>query len=353
MAGLKICVTGASGFVGHALVMRLLDQGHAVIAVDDASSTIDNPTDFPPHLSQVRLNLLNPTELLPYIAGCDCVVHLVHNDQASLFDQLDFAIRSNETLLRVCAEAQVKKFIHISSTAVYGDPPPSGVITEASPYLASIRPQTSIRQAAEKRVLETEAGDTEVVVLQIGRVYGAGMGGETERSLNQMKTTLMPIVRQGTGYCNLIYIDDVVSAIVRACEVPNLHQQRFIITQDQPVSWSALLSGYESILKEKSLIHLPINYPCNAQDSIPLFTEIVSQVLKKGKIRDGTSAIAKLFYGKSIDYPSADEFRAFVAQPIFSNQKCRDHLNFQPQISLQTGIEKIREWWCQASLETV
>ena len=56
---------------------------------------------------------------------------------------------------------------------------------------------------------------------------------------------------------------------------------------------------------------------------------------------ESTSLITKAVWGKSIDYLSPDEFRTLVAQPIFSNQKSRDHLNFQPQIPLSTGLAKI------------
>ena len=351
MTGSKIFVTGASGFIGQALVVKLLEQGHSVLTVDNPLSAIDSPHQA--GVFNVKLDRLGRAEWLPYLLDCDCVVNLAHPHQGTLQEQLRSAIESTQALLQACAEAQVKKFVHISSTSVYGDPPPSRIITEESPCLASLRPQTSIQQALEHLVLQTEAGDTEVVVLQLGRVYGPGKGGETARTLDQMKTAFMAIARYGTGYCNPIYIDDVVTAIIRACEGSNLHGQRFIVSHDQPVLWKELLCGYESILGTKSLIHLPIDYQCDPQDSIPFFREAVSKVLKKRKVMEGTSAIARKIYGKSIYYPSADEFRSLVAQPIFSNQKSRDRLDFQPQISLQTGIERIREWWGQNLPETV
>lgn len=351
MIKLKIFVSGASGFIGQALVAAMLKQGHQILVIDNHQPASDSPN--PANLLHLKLNLLDRAEWLPYLLGCDCVVNLAHTHQGTLQEQLRSAIESTQALLQACAAAQVKKFVHISSTSVYGDPPPSRIITEESPCLASLRPQTSIQQALEHLVLQTEAGDTEVVVLQLGRVYGPGKGGETARTLDQMKTAFMAIARYGTGYCNPIYIDDVVTAIIRACEGSNLHGQRFIVSHDQPVLWKELLCGYESILGTKSLIHLPIDYQCDPQDSIPFFREAVSKVLRKRKVMEGTSAIAKKIYGKSIYYPSADEFRSLVAQPIFSNQKSRDRLDFQPQISLQTGIERIREWWGQNLPETV
>ncbi len=342
MTASKIVVMGASSFVGQALVSKLLEQGHLILAVDDPLLAVD-----PLHQASVdrpRLHRLDRSKLPLYLSRCDLVVNL---ELPYPGQQFRAAIDATQTLLQACIQAQIKKFIHISSTSVYGDPPPSRMITEASPCLASLKPQTSIQQATERLVLKTEAKNTEVVVLQLGRVYGPGAGGETARTLSQMKTTFIPIVKQGNGYCNAIYIDDVVTAIIRACEVSDLHQQRFIISSDQLVRWKELLSGYEAILGQKSLVYLPIEYPCEIQDSIPVLKKVVSKVLKKRKVMQGTSAIAQAFYGKSIYYPSADEFRALVAQPIFSNQKSRDRLNFQPQISLQTGIERIREWWCQ------
>lgn len=352
MTALKVLITDASGFVGQALVVKMLEQGHHVLAACDPLVSIER-SGFSKHttLSQPNLDLFAQPELWQHLSGCDCVVHLAHQHQAPLLEQLEFAIRSTQTLIQACVEAQVKRFVHISSTAVYGDPP-SGVVTEESPCLASLRPQTAIKQAAEKVVLEADTGSTEVIVLQMGRIYGPGKSGETAQTLNQMKTAFMPLARGGAGYCNPIYMDDVAAAIVRACEVPNLHRQRFIISHEQPISWREFLSGYESILGEKTLIHLPIDYGCQPQDSIPLLKGLVSKVLKKRKVMEATSSIAKAVYGKSIHYLSADEFRTLVAQPIFSNQKARDRLNFQPEISLQTGMERIRKWWCQQPAET-
>jgi nucleoside-diphosphate-sugar epimerase len=357
MTALKIFVSGASGFIGQALVVKVLNQGHQVISVDTSSlATVPEISWTKAHQHSgglLRLNLLNHAELLPYLADCDCAIYLTHNEQDPLQEQLRFAISANQSLLQACIKARVKKFIQISSTSVYGDPPPSYVITEEAPLLASLRTQTALQQMAENLVLETPSGDTEVIVLQLGQVYGPGAGGETAQMLRQMQMALMPLVRSGSGYCNPIYIDDVMMAIIRACEIPNLHQQRFIIGPDQPVTWKELLSGYESILGEKTLINLPLDYLCSPQDSMPLTRALMTQILQKRKFIVGANAITQAIWRKPIKNISPDEFRALAAQPVFSNQKAHDRLNFQPQISLSTGLSRIREWWSQNSLKVV
>ncbi len=355
MTGLKIFVTGASGFIGQALVIKMLQQGHHIVATDGLVSSLDLfnalQDQYQSSFLGLKVDLLNQPELLLHMAGCDCVIQLMSHDQDSIHKQIAFANHTTQVLLQASVEAHIKKFIHISSTAVYGDPSPSSVITEESPYLASIIPQTSIQQAVERLLLDSETDDTEVIILQPSRVYGPGETGETARMLHQMKAALMPLVRNGIGYCNPIYMDDVVTAILRACEIPHLHRERFIISPDQVISWSEFLTSYESILGEKTFINLPIDYCCNPQDSIPPLRTFVSQLLKKKKIMEGTRVIAKALYGKPIHYPSPDEFRTMAAQPIFSNQKARDRLNFQPEISLQAGMDKIREWWHQRSIK--
>jgi len=353
MAALKIFVIGANGFIGEHLVVKMLEQGHHVLAVSH-SSTQDAPSDVPPNpypsnLSWLNLDLLNSAEVLTHISGCDCVVHLPHNLQDTWQVQFKFVLDSNQILLNACAEAGVKKFILVGSTSVYGDSPPSTLITEDFPHLASLRPRTSLQQAVEKLVLTADAGNTEVIVLQMSQVYGPGTGGETAQTLNQMKKTMLPLVRGGVGYCNPLYIDDCTTAIIRACTTSSLGRQRFIISHHQPVSWNEFLSSYEVILGEKALTRLPIDYPCTPQDSIPLWQEL----FKKRKVMEGMSAISKALYGKPIAYPSPEEFRSAIAQPIFSNQKSCEVLGFQPQVSLKAGMDQVREWWYTTHHKTV
>jgi nucleoside-diphosphate-sugar epimerase len=355
MTELKFFVTDALGFIGQALIKRLLHQGHFVIAGCDSLSAIAAAKLLPeqPNLTQLTVNQLGHQEFLTTLSSCDYVVHVPTQLKMTRWEQFDIAVQSTQAFLQACIDAHVKKIIHISSTAVYGEPPPSNIITEESPYLASLFPQTSFQQAIERSVLEMDSGDTEVVVLQLGRVFGPGKGGETATMLRQMKTMLWPLVRHGVGQYNPIYIDDAVSTILCACDRSDLHRQRFIICLDQPICWRDLLMGYESILAEKATIHLPIDYYCQPQDSFSQVSELISTILKKGKVMKWANAIAQKRYGKSIYFPSPDEFRSLAAQPTFSNQKSRDRLTFHPTTSWQDGIEKIREWWHQEPLDTL
>ena len=351
---MKIFVTGASGFIGQSVVLKLLEQGHHVIAAYNPSSQKEmlNPLALqtPANLYSLKLDILNKQALTPYLFNCECVIHLAYSFQNTVEKQLEFAIQSNQTILQACEELKVRKFIHISSISVYGDPPPSGLITEQSPRLSSLKPYTSIKQTAEKIVLETKVSNTEITVLQPSIVYGPG--GGTAWNLSQMKKSFIPVARKGLGYCNPIHVDDVSRAIISACETPNIHKQCFIISNDEPICWRQFLSYYESILGHTTLMNLPIDYICENESAIPLFKQIISRSYKSSIVRKSMSGVSKLIYGKSIQHINPDEFRAAVAQPHFSNQKAHELLNFQPQISLDTGMEGIRQWWNESHIES-
>jgi nucleoside-diphosphate-sugar epimerase len=323
MAPLKILIIDEDKFIGKHLSTKMCELGYQAHIIDALDKS----------------NILSTIEDWAYVVYVSCRPRAPF--QASFNLKVDF----EQTLLTACIAAQVKKLVYVSSTYVYGDPPPSRIITEESPYLSSLNPLVSMLQASERLILRANPAALEAVVLQPGTVYGPGEDGESAHVLSQMQTNFVPLMRDGTGYCNPIYIDDVLSAIIKACETPNLHGQKFIISTDQTVSWREFLCFYESILGNKTLIALPIDSSYRSQGSVPFIKSFLFKMLLKRKIADETGRLSKIIWGKSIYYPSIDEFWRLVAQPIFCNQKSRDRLNFSPQISLPVGMEKVRNWW--------
>jgi nucleoside-diphosphate-sugar epimerase len=329
---MKILLTGASGFIGEIVLSKLLERNHEVTAAYSRTPvTAKTNSQF----NSIQLDLLNSESLTEYFMGYDCVIHLAYNFAGTVEEQFTFATHTTESLLRACAEAKVKKIVYSSTISVYGEPPYSGLITEKSPRISSLQPYALSKQAAEKIFLASEIEDTEIVILQPSIVYGPGQGYWTAGIMKRMQESLMPLINQGNGYCNPVYVDDVAQAVVQASETTGIHKECFIINNNEPVKWAEFLGFYEDILRKKTLINLP-HYIYNHPPSIRRHRRVLRKVIRK---------LSGFSHGKPIQYPSPDEIRFFSAQPIFSNQKAHDTLKFQPQISLETGMEKIQEWW--------
>ena len=72
---MKIVITGATGFIGSHVAVRLARAGHEVVA------TGRNPTKVPalgavPGITLARLELRDPTSWAPALAGADVLVHV-------------------------------------------------------------------------------------------------------------------------------------------------------------------------------------------------------------------------------------------------------------------------------------
>jgi nucleoside-diphosphate-sugar epimerase len=114
-----VLVTGGAGFLGINLVRFLLARGHAVRSLDLV------PFDYPeaPRIEEIRGDIRDPETAARAMQGVKTVVHCA----AALPLYTPEEIRSTEVqgtraLLEAAEAAGVERFIHISSTAVYGVP---------------------------------------------------------------------------------------------------------------------------------------------------------------------------------------------------------------------------------------
>jgi nucleoside-diphosphate-sugar epimerase len=112
-------ITGGAGFLGINLVRYLLARGHAVRSLDIA------PFDYPERgaVQAIQGDIRDPATVEPAMAGVDLVVHCAAALPLYPPEEIFSTDVDGTRLLLESAQAhQVARFIHISSTAVYGIP---------------------------------------------------------------------------------------------------------------------------------------------------------------------------------------------------------------------------------------
>jgi len=118
---MKILITGGSGFLGINLVRHLLQKGYPDIVVLDIAD-FDYP-DVASSITFVKGDIRDREKVFDTMKGADMVIHtaaalpLYKKDEIFTTD-----VDGTRNLLEAAQQCYVQRFIHISSTAVYGIP---------------------------------------------------------------------------------------------------------------------------------------------------------------------------------------------------------------------------------------
>lgn len=117
---MKYLVTGGSGFLGINLIRYLHQRGHEIISLDIEDFTY---ADMKDKIKAIKGDIRNKKTVEEAIIGIDIVIH----SAAALplykpEDIFSTDVDGTRNMLEVAFASDVKRFIHISSTAVYGIP---------------------------------------------------------------------------------------------------------------------------------------------------------------------------------------------------------------------------------------
>lgn len=122
----NVMVTGGAGYVGSALVPKLIEAGHKVTVLDLYLYGDDLFKDLRgPALREVKGDIRDAKAVAQALEGADCVIHLacISNDPSYDLDpDLGRSINHDafRPLVKAAKAAGVKRFIYASSSSVYG-----------------------------------------------------------------------------------------------------------------------------------------------------------------------------------------------------------------------------------------
>ncbi len=223
-------VTGATGFIGGRLVSSLLEGGWAV----RACGRRPRPDDLPPPAEYQAVDLAGGGDLAPLVDGITHVFHLA-GASSSNADEAEME-RANVTatanLVEAVPSGQLERFVHMSSTSVYGEeePLPQPVQEDAEP-----RPSRAYGKAkwrTEQVVQEAVRGGLPGVVLRPVSVYGPG-------NVKLLASAILDVAVEAFGGARsvpvaaepieqrLVHIDDLLAATLHVAEADDVVGRAF------------------------------------------------------------------------------------------------------------------------------
>jgi hypothetical protein len=160
-------------------------------------------------------------------------------------------LKGLQNVLRAAVEAQVQRFVHISSVAVYGsDPPPEARYETAIPATTT-NEYGNIKLAQEQLVMKyARRHGLPFVILRPPHVYGP-YSHMTITTLQKLGLGTLPVIDGGVNPCNLVYIDNLIEAIVLSLTHREALGEIFFVTDKERVTWRQYLNSHAALLGAK------------------------------------------------------------------------------------------------------
>ena len=247
----KIFITGVTGFIGCRLAELACERNLDVVGLVRQWSRAVRPGRLP--IRMVLGDVLDPKSLREGMEDCDVVFHCAVDNRVGGERHRETSARGTDNVMKVALEVGVKRVVHLSSTAVFGYCPTPDAATEEGSYHyigdaycdGKIDSETIALTYYDKHALP-------VTVLRPTIVYGP-FGDYSMTTVALLRQGRMMLVDGGKGYCNCLYVDNLVEAMLLAAEREDAVGKVFHISDAHPVTWKEFLEAHAAAIGEGSL----------------------------------------------------------------------------------------------------
>ncbi len=298
---MKVLVSGASGFIGSALLLGLREAGH------DVTRLVRATAQLAPGVNQWDPvgGRLNPE----IFTGIDAVIHLSGENLAAgrwtperKARIRDSRVQSTRLLAETMAALDIPPQVFLCASAVgfYGDRG-SEILTESSApgagFLAGVCRDWEQAAQAAARV------ETRVANLRFGVVLSPN-GGALTRMLTPFRLGLGAVIGSGEQYMSWVALEDAVAIIIAALRTPDFHGPINVVAP-HAVTNAEFTRALAKVFGKPARLRMP------AAAARLLFGEMGQEVLLSGQ-RVYPQSLVKAGFG--FRYPRVEELLARLGQ---------------------------------------
>jgi predicted dehydrogenase/nucleoside-diphosphate-sugar epimerase len=318
----RVLVTGANGLIGRHLVRRLLQGGSRVRVFVRRQPDAEFMNDG--NVEVFLGDLGDPAAVDRAVAGTEIVYHVGAAMKGGAHDYERGTVCGTRNIVETMLRHDVQRLVYISSlSCLYAAAARRGdVITEdwpIEPSPAKRGAYTQAKSAAEQIVLDAVRDrNLRAVLLRPGRVFGPGMTLLTPEVARRVGNFLV-VLGNGTRELPLVYVEDVIDAIILAAEASEFDGSVFHIVDQTRITQNQVVRDFVSKNATRARI---IHVPAPVVYCMAFGFELLSKILKR-------PAPLSIYRVKSA-----------LARMQFDCGRADNDLGWQPRVGVASGLQE-------------
>jgi len=266
------------------------------------------------------------------VAGCRYVVHCAArvSDWGTVAEIRAANTGGTRNVLEAARRAHVERVVHVSTTDVYGHPG-GRQLDEDTPYAARFRNwYTATKIEAEQDALDfhrVHAGS--VVVLRPATVYGPRSTNVVLEIADALRRKQMMLVDGGRAIAGLVYVGNVVDAVVLALGEGVPAGQPFNVSDGLPTTWKQFV---DALAERLGCPPVTRSMPYGVANAVGFGLE------------HGYRALRGMFGIESDALLSRQAVQVMGVDQDFCTQRARSVLGWSPRTGLDAGLDATVAW---------
>ena len=324
LKGKRILVTGATGFIGGHVAKRLLHDGIQVRVMardlEKAKFLADRGAEV------VCGDMTDLASLKSAVQGCQVVLHLAAavrklNIYSTLAYMRAVNVEGPRALAEYALEAKVERFVHTSSSWVFGLDAAANTGEDALRH-PSHEPYSDTKLEGENviRTMIKQLGLPAVIVYP-SIVFGPYDDAWTMGVINAIQEKRMMLPSGGTGLLHPIFIDDLVEGLLAAATRGNIGE-------------GYILCGPETVTVREYGGYLARMIGQEKLPSIPSWLALSIATLAEWE--------ANIFHHRP--WLMREAVRGMAMHTTYNGEKSKRELGFEAHTPVMMGMERVQDW---------
>jgi nucleoside-diphosphate-sugar epimerase len=327
LAGRRVAVTGAGGFIGRALCARLTSEGALVTGLEIDQSLGGRVSGSGATFR--HCDTTDPAGVHAALEGAELVIHTAAlvTDWGPMSDFVRVNVGGTRNVLDAAEAAGAERVVHVSSVATWGYEHRVPLDEDSPPRPCGI-PYIDTKGASDALALDRARRGEPIAVVRPGDVYGPGSTPWAVRPLEGLRGNRFMLIGKGQGVMTPVYIDDLVECILLALTVSGATGRGYTAWDGIPLPAAEFFGHYARMLGRDRIPRLPrflAGIAAGAQEAVAIATRK-----------------PPLFTRNAISFVSR--------RAPYSNRRARELLGWQPRVTVDEGMRRTELWFRQEGL---